>query len=54
MLGIDDIRVLSILLLVGTIGRFVMLAFFTRKRQELGSVKASKPTDFVLQKARAD
>jgi protein-S-isoprenylcysteine O-methyltransferase Ste14 len=48
MLDIMVIRVLSVLLAVGTLGRFGMLALFTRKRQDLGSVKASKPTGFVL------
>jgi protein-S-isoprenylcysteine O-methyltransferase Ste14 len=42
------IRVLSVLFVVGTLGRFGMLALFTRKRQDLGSVKASKPAGFVL------
>ena len=48
MLDIEVIRILSILLLVGTIGRFAALAFFTKKRGDLGSVKASKPTGFIL------
>jgi protein-S-isoprenylcysteine O-methyltransferase Ste14 len=48
MLGISVIRVLSILFVVGTVGRFGMLVLFSRKRQDLGSVKASKPTGFVL------
>jgi len=48
MLDIWVIRVLSILLVVGTFGRFGLLAFFGRKRQDLGSVKASKPTGFIL------
>jgi protein-S-isoprenylcysteine O-methyltransferase Ste14 len=48
MLDISVIRVLSILFVVGTVGRFGMLALFSRKRQDLGSVKASKPTGFVL------
>jgi protein-S-isoprenylcysteine O-methyltransferase Ste14 len=48
MLDIMVIRVLSVLFVVGTLSRFGMLALFTRKRQDLGSVKASKPTGFVL------
>ena len=48
MLDTSVIRVLSILLAVGTFSRFGILAFFTRKRQDLGSVRASKPTGFVL------
>ena len=48
MLDIEVIRILSILLLVGTIGRFAVLAFFTKKHGDLGSVKASKPVGFVL------
>jgi protein-S-isoprenylcysteine O-methyltransferase Ste14 len=48
MLDIWVIRVLSILLLVGTFSRFGLLAFFGRKRQDLGSVKTSKPTGFIL------
>jgi protein-S-isoprenylcysteine O-methyltransferase Ste14 len=42
------IRVLSILFVAGAVDRFGMLALFSRKRQDLGSVKASKPTGFVL------
>ena len=48
MLDISVIQILSILLLIGTFGRFGMLAFFTRKREDLGSVKASRPTGFIL------
>jgi protein-S-isoprenylcysteine O-methyltransferase Ste14 len=48
MLDISVIRVLSILLAVGTIGRFAVLVLFTMGRQDLGSVKSSKPTGFVL------
>jgi len=48
MLDVEVIRVLSILLAAGTIGRFAVLAFFTKGRRDLGSVKASKPTGFVL------
>jgi protein-S-isoprenylcysteine O-methyltransferase Ste14 len=48
MLDTSVIRVLSILLAVGTFSRFGILAFFTRKRRDLGSVRASKPTGLVL------
>jgi protein-S-isoprenylcysteine O-methyltransferase Ste14/16S rRNA G527 N7-methylase RsmG len=48
MLDIWVVRILSILFVVGAIIRFGMLALFSRKRQDLGSVKASKPTGFVL------
>ena len=48
VLDIWVIRVLSILLAVGTIGRFAVLAFFTKGRRDLGSVKSSKPTGFIL------
>jgi protein-S-isoprenylcysteine O-methyltransferase Ste14 len=48
LLDIWVIRVLSILLAVGTFSRFGILALFGRKRQDLGSVKSSKPTGFVL------
>jgi protein-S-isoprenylcysteine O-methyltransferase Ste14 len=48
MLDIEVIRVLSILLEVGTIGSIAVLLFFTWEREDLGSVKASKPTGFVL------
>jgi hypothetical protein len=48
MLDNTVIRVLSVLFVVGTLGLFGMLALFTRKRQDLGSVKASKPAGFVL------
>jgi protein-S-isoprenylcysteine O-methyltransferase Ste14 len=48
VLDVWVIRVLSILLAVGTIGRFAVLAFFTKGRRDLGSVKASKPTGFIL------
>ena len=49
MLDIEVIRYLSILFLVGALARAFLLVRFTRKRQDLGIVKASKPTDFVLQ-----
>jgi len=48
LLDIEIIRVLSILFLVGALSRTVLLMRFTRKRQDLGLVKASKPTGFVL------
>jgi protein-S-isoprenylcysteine O-methyltransferase Ste14 len=48
MLDAMVIRVFSVLFVVGTLGRLGMLALFTRKRQDLGSVKASKPAGFVL------
>jgi protein-S-isoprenylcysteine O-methyltransferase Ste14 len=48
VLDIEVIRVLSILFVVGAVTRFGMLALFTRKPQDMGSVKASKPTGFVL------
>lgn len=48
MLDVWLVRILSILLAVGTFSRVGMLALFSRKRQDLGSVKASKPTGFVL------
>ena len=50
MLNIWVVHILSILFVVGTVGRFGMLALFSRKRQDLGSVKAYKPTGFVLHK----
>jgi protein-S-isoprenylcysteine O-methyltransferase Ste14 len=48
VLDVWVIRVLSILLAVGTVGRFAVLAFFTRGRRDLGSVRVSKLTGFVL------
>jgi protein-S-isoprenylcysteine O-methyltransferase Ste14 len=48
MLDVSVVRILSILLAVGTFCRLGMLVLFSRKRQDLGSVKASKPTGFVL------
>jgi protein-S-isoprenylcysteine O-methyltransferase Ste14 len=45
---IEVVRVLSILFLLGALARTIMLTRFTRKRQDLGSVKASKPIGFVL------
>jgi protein-S-isoprenylcysteine O-methyltransferase Ste14 len=49
LFDIEVIRDLSILFLVGALTRTFLLARFTRKRQDLGIVKASKPTGFVLQ-----
>jgi protein-S-isoprenylcysteine O-methyltransferase Ste14 len=48
MLDIAVIRLFSILLVFGTICRFGLLALFTRRSVDLGSVKVSKPTGFVL------
>jgi protein-S-isoprenylcysteine O-methyltransferase Ste14 len=48
LFDIEIVRILSILFMVGAIARIIMLARFTRKREDLGSVKASKPTGFVL------
>ena len=48
MLDIEVMRILSILFLVGAFARTILLARFTRKQHDLGSVKASKPIGFVL------
>jgi protein-S-isoprenylcysteine O-methyltransferase Ste14 len=48
MLDVAVIRVLSILLVVGEISYLAVSLFFRRERKDLGSVKASKPTGFVL------
>jgi protein-S-isoprenylcysteine O-methyltransferase Ste14 len=48
MLDIAAVRVFSILLAVGIISHIVASSFFRRKRRDLGSVKASKPTGFIL------
>jgi hypothetical protein len=48
MLDVAVIRVLSTLLLVGGICYFAVSSFFRRERKDLGSVKASKPTSFIL------
>ena len=48
MLDVAVIRVLSILLVVGGISYFAVSLFFRRERKDLGSVKASKPTGFIL------
>jgi protein-S-isoprenylcysteine O-methyltransferase Ste14 len=49
LLDIEVFRALSILFLVGAFARISLLALFTRKRQDLGAVKAFRPTGFVLQ-----
>jgi protein-S-isoprenylcysteine O-methyltransferase Ste14 len=48
MFDIEVVRVLSILLEVGTIGGIAVLLFFTWEREDLGRVKTSKPTGLVL------
>jgi protein-S-isoprenylcysteine O-methyltransferase Ste14 len=48
MFDIEVIRVLSILLEVGAISNLAVLSFFRRGRKDLGSVKASKHTGFIL------
>jgi protein-S-isoprenylcysteine O-methyltransferase Ste14 len=48
MFVIEVIRVLSILFVVGGISYFAVSSFFRRERKDLGSVKASKPTGFIL------
>ena len=48
MLDVWVIRVLSILLVIGTFIRFGLLAFFGRKQQDFGSVRTSKPTGLIL------
>jgi protein-S-isoprenylcysteine O-methyltransferase Ste14 len=48
MLDVAVIRVLSILLAVGEISYLAVGSFFRRERKDLGSVKASKPTGFIL------
>jgi protein-S-isoprenylcysteine O-methyltransferase Ste14 len=48
MFDIEVIRVLSILLEVGAIIYLAVSLFFRRERKDLGSVKASKPTGFIL------
>lgn len=49
MFDIELIRDLSILFLVGALARTMLMSRFTRKRQDLGSVKASRPTGSGLQ-----
>jgi protein-S-isoprenylcysteine O-methyltransferase Ste14 len=48
MLAIEIIRALSFVFLVGWFAVLVMLGFFSRKRRDLGSAKASNQSDFVL------
>jgi protein-S-isoprenylcysteine O-methyltransferase Ste14 len=48
MLGIEVIRILSIVFLVGLVVAMFMLVSFGRKRRDLGSVKASRQSYFVL------
>jgi protein-S-isoprenylcysteine O-methyltransferase Ste14 len=48
MLDIAVICVLSILFVVGEISYLAVSSFFRRERKDLGSVKASKPTGFIL------
>jgi protein-S-isoprenylcysteine O-methyltransferase Ste14 len=48
MLDVAVIRVLSILFAVGVISYLAVSLFFRRERKDLGSVKASKPTGFIL------
>jgi protein-S-isoprenylcysteine O-methyltransferase Ste14 len=48
VLDVAVIRVLSILLVVCGISHIAVLSFFRRERKDLGSVKASKPTGFIL------
>jgi protein-S-isoprenylcysteine O-methyltransferase Ste14 len=48
MLDVAVIRVLSILSVVGGISYLAVSSFFRRERKDLGSVKASKPTGFIL------
>jgi protein-S-isoprenylcysteine O-methyltransferase Ste14 len=48
MLDAAVIRVLSIILAVGVISCLAVPLFSRRERKDLGSVKASKPTGFIL------
>jgi protein-S-isoprenylcysteine O-methyltransferase Ste14 len=48
MLDIAVIRVLSILFAVGSMGNWSVVAFFSKERKNLGSVKASKHTGYIL------
>ena len=48
MLSIESIRILSIVFVVGLIVAFGMLGFFSKKRRDMGSVKASEQSNFVL------
>jgi protein-S-isoprenylcysteine O-methyltransferase Ste14 len=49
LFDIEVIRDLSILFLAGALARTIMMSRYTRKRQDLGSVKASRPTGSGLQ-----
>jgi protein-S-isoprenylcysteine O-methyltransferase Ste14 len=48
MLGIETIRVFSLVFFVGLVVGFAMLIFFARKRRDFGSAKASNESNFVL------
>jgi len=48
MLGIEVVRVLSIVFLAGLNVAFVMLVFFSRERRDLGSVKSFNQSNFTL------
>jgi protein-S-isoprenylcysteine O-methyltransferase Ste14 len=48
MLGIEVIRVFSIVFVVGGIVTLGIMGFFVRKRRDLGSVKASDQWGFVI------
>jgi protein-S-isoprenylcysteine O-methyltransferase Ste14 len=48
MLAIEIIRDLSFVFLMGLIAIVVTLGFFSRKRRDLGSVKASRQSDSLL------
>ena len=48
MFDIWVVRVLSVLLLVGEIIYSILMSFFRRERKNLGSIKASKHTGFIL------
>jgi protein-S-isoprenylcysteine O-methyltransferase Ste14 len=50
MLDIAVIGVLSVFFEVGWFGAFLAYGFLTRKRKDLGLVKASKPAGFILHK----
>jgi hypothetical protein len=48
MLDIAVISVLSVFFEVAWFGAFLAYGFLTRKRKDIGLVKASKPTGFIL------
>jgi protein-S-isoprenylcysteine O-methyltransferase Ste14 len=48
MLGIETIRVFSLVFFVGLVVGLAMLAFFARKRRDLGSARASNESNFLL------